>query len=304
MRQILAGYARIRDMDTVNVPVEVFDDNRLSRSAKQLLIGIMWLAAGKKQCTATPKALAAAAGFRARKTVMAHLMDLESLGWIDVNPPDAATSEAGADRDTRRCAHRLSIGLRNPIREEKARQIGQLETDIKAAPNKGEALMRKVLDLVIPDTEFIDSYRPEFLKNPMTGQCLEYDRYYKVGVAFEFNGPQHYGPTEKYPDRRDATALRTRDLVKRGLSAENGITLIVVRATELSIGTICRLAERHLPVCRPRKTDLYVVRLQAMLRRYAENSRCARAGSDTTKAPDPGQTPNRGQTGSCDQAPS
>jgi hypothetical protein len=128
--------------------------------------------------------------------------------------------------------------------------------------------------------------------------------YYKVGVAFEFNGPQHYGPTEKYPDQRDATALRTRDLVKRGLSAENGITLIVVRATELSIGAICRLAERHLPVCRPRKTDLYVVRLQAMLRRYAENSRCARAGSDTTKAPDPGQTPNRGQTGSCDQAPS
>jgi len=253
LRQILAGYARIRDMDTVNVPVEVFDDNRLSRSAKQLLIGIMWLAAGKKQCTATPKALAAAAGFRARKTVMAHLMDLESLGWIDVNPPDAATSEAGADRDTRRCAHRLSIGLRNPIREEKARQIGQLETDLN-----------------LPRLQ-----------------------------SWEVQGP-----TEKYPDRRDATALRTRDLVKRGLSAENGITLIVVRATELSIGTICRLAERHLPVCRPRKTDLYVVRLQAMLRRYAENSRCARAGSDTTKAPDPGQTPNRGQTGSCDQAPS
>jgi len=89
-------------MDTVNVPVEVFDDNRLSRSAKQLLIGIMWLAAGKKQCTATPRALAAAAGFRARKTVMAHLRDLERLGWIDVNPTDAATSEAGADCDTKR----------------------------------------------------------------------------------------------------------------------------------------------------------------------------------------------------------
>ena len=304
LRQILAGYARILDMDTVNVPVEVFDDNRLSRSAKQLLIGIMWLAAGKKQLIATPKALAVAAGFRARKTVMAHLRDLERLGWIDICPPDAATSEAGADRDTKRCAYRLSISLRNPIREEKARQIGQLETDIKAAPNKGEALMRKVLDLVIPDTEFIDNYRPEFLKNPMTGQCLEYDRYYKLGVAFEFNGPQHYGPTEKYPDRRDAAALRTRDLVKRGLSAENGITLIVVRAADLSIGAICRLAERHLPVCRPRKTDLYVVRLQAMLRRYVENSRCTGERPDATKAADMGQIPDRGQTRSCDQAPS
>jgi len=262
-------------MDTVNVPVEVFDDNRLSRSAKQLLIGMMWLAAG----------------FRARKTVMARLRDLERLGWIDVSPPDVATSETGADCDTKRRANRLSIGLRNPIREEKAKQINQLEADINAAPNKGEALMRKVLDLVIPDTGFIDNYRPEFLKNPMTGQCLEYDRYHNVGVAFEFNGPQHYGPTGRYPiacqvpsetepslrarsgpfspqptprsakgprdvftppmvgyNRRDAAALRTRDLVKRGLSAENGITLITVRAADLSISAIYRLAENQ-PVC-------------------------------------------------------
>ena len=176
LRQVLAGYARVPDMDTVNVPVEVFSDNRLSRNARQLLIAIMWLAAGKTQCTPTLKALAIAAGFKAKKTVLTRLRDLERLGWIDVNPPDAETSEVGADRDTKRCARRLSISLRNPIRDEKVRQIRQLEEDIQAAPNKGEALMRKALDLVIPDTEFIDNYRPEFLTNPMTGQCLEYDR--------------------------------------------------------------------------------------------------------------------------------
>jgi len=49
-------------------------------------------------------------------------------------------------------------------------------------------------------------------------------------------------------NRRDAAALRTRDLVKRGLSAENGITLITVRAADLSISAIYRLAENQ-PVC-------------------------------------------------------
>jgi len=273
-------------MDTVNIPVEVFDDKRLSRSAKQLLIGLMWLAAGRKQCIATPKALAAAAGFRAKKTVLLHLKDLARLGWIDLSLPDVAKPEMGTDGGATGRAKQLNICLRNPIREEKARQISQLEADIKAAPNKGEALMRKVLDLVVPDTRFIDNYRPGFLRNPMTEQCLEYDRYYEVGVAFEFNGPQHYGPTDRFPDPRNAAALRTRDLVKRGLSMENGITLITVRAADLSIDTICRMAEGHLAVRRPSKTDLYVVRLQAMLRRYVENSKRTGMGLDAAMAVD------------------
>ena len=280
----IADYAKMSGMDTVNVPVEVFSDKRLSRSAKQLLIGIMWLAAGRKQCTATPKALAAAAGFKAKKTVLRHLKELERLGWIDLSPHDVEMPEMSADCEAKRRSNKLSISLRNPIREQKARQISQLEADIKAAPNKGEALMRKVLDLVVPDTRFMDNYRPEFLKNPMTEQCLEYDRYYEVGVAFEFNGPQHYGPTDRFPDPRSAAALRTRDLVKRGLSAENSVILITVRAADLSISKICKLVKGHLPIRRPNRNDLYVVRLQAMLRRYVENSERAGAGPDAESA--------------------
>lgn len=103
------------------------------------------------------------------------------------------------------------------------------------APYLGEFLMRKLLDNTVASTTFMDNARPSFLRNPKTNQPLEYDRLYFEGVAFEFNGEQHYSTTSEFPDPQALQERRTRDLIKVALSLENGITLVTVVDEDLSV---------------------------------------------------------------------
>ncbi|NPV70697.1 MAG: helix-turn-helix domain-containing protein [Firmicutes bacterium] len=113
--------------------------------------------------------------------------------------------------------------------------------------HKGEFLMKCWLDLMVPSDDYLDNARPEFLLNPVSGEPLEFDRYYLLGVAFEFNGPQHYGPTVVYPDERAFREVRTRDLLKRGLSQEKGIVLVTITAQDLSLEEMRRKIPDRLP---------------------------------------------------------
>ncbi|HHV79634.1 MAG TPA: hypothetical protein GXX40_08540 [Firmicutes bacterium] len=108
------------------------------------------------------------------------------------------------------------------------------------ARHKGEFLARSWLDITIASTNYVDNARPQFLINPSTGEPLEYDRYYPspANVAFEFNGLQHYGPTDKYYSEEDFRSTRIRDLIKRALSDENGVTLVVLTYKDLSLNRI------------------------------------------------------------------
>lgn len=57
------------------------------------------------------------------------------------------------------------------------------------------------------------------LENPLTGELLDYDRfYYSHWVAFEFQGQQHYTATEHYGEDVVAAQQR-RDEIKRKLSS-------------------------------------------------------------------------------------
>jgi hypothetical protein len=75
-----------------------------------------------------------------------------------------------------------------------------------------------LLDVTVDSDDFVDNARPWFLQSPTTGEFLEYDRYYKIGVAFEFNGAQHYGTTELFPDEAKVIETQKRDEVKARLS--------------------------------------------------------------------------------------
>ena len=108
--------------------------------------------------------------------------------------------------------------------------------------------MKGWLDLLVDDTDYVDNFRPDFLRNPVTGENLEYDRYYRRGVAFEFNGPQHYGPTRRYPDRDRARDLRVRDLIKKALSLENGVELLIIRPGDLSMSRLTAKIGNRLPL--------------------------------------------------------
>ncbi|HHY16602.1 MAG TPA: helix-turn-helix domain-containing protein [Firmicutes bacterium] len=104
-----------------------------------------------------------------------------------------------------------------------------------AAGYLGEFLMKEWLNLLIADCEYVDNARPNFLRNPRSKKNLEYDRYYLAGVAFEFNGDQHYMQTDRHPDSRELLERQERDLVKIGLSQKKGIELVEVVYDDLTL---------------------------------------------------------------------
>lgn len=117
-----------------------------------------------------------------------------------------------------------------------------LEEEYHMAPNKGEFLMKRQLDLLVASRRFVDNVRPGFLANPATDRPLEYDRHYLEGVAFEFNGRQHLAAAaQNGAEDKAAQDLRMRDLLKAALSKEAGVELVVVTAQDLRPGELSKL---------------------------------------------------------------
>lgn len=67
-------------------------------------------------------------------------------------------------------------------------------------------------------------------------------------MAFEFNGPQHYRPTEAYADPEQVRRTRLRDAVKVGLAQEMGIRVVIVRPEDLSYDGMRTRIEGLLPL--------------------------------------------------------
>ena len=138
--------------------------------------------------------------------------------------------------------------------------------------NKGEFLMKSYLDLRVNCDESVDNARPEFLVNPLTGEAMEYDRYYLRGVAFEFNGPQHFGPTEAYPDEKAFKEALARDLLKQALSVKAGVKLVIVTADDLRPGAFEKLLPDVLPQNRVDESGLHFRTLARICMGYRERA--------------------------------
>lgn len=74
------------------------------------------------------------------------------------------------------------------------------------------------------------NFRPQFLKNPETNRCLEYDMYHpKAKIAIEYNGKQHYEfPNSFHKTEEEFNKQVARDELKKKISKEKGICLISV----------------------------------------------------------------------------
>jgi hypothetical protein len=123
-----------------------------------------------------------------------------------------------------------------------------VEMEYGLVEKKGELLMKRLLDLMIASDAYVDNARPGFLINPLTGELLEYDRYYYLlGAAFEFNGSQHYELTERYSSVKQLKEIRNRDLVKKGRSLEANVTLVTVTGNQLHPDVLESLIPPILP---------------------------------------------------------
>jgi hypothetical protein len=78
--------------------------------------------------------------------------------------------------------------------------------------------------------------KPKILKNPETGGYCEYDGYNEeVGMAFEYQGEQHYEFNEKnkffLKSKEEFHELKRRDKFKKRVAKVNGIHLIIIPHT-------------------------------------------------------------------------
>lgn len=159
--------------------------------------------------------------------------DLVAAGWV-------RTVQAGRLRP-------VHFSLGSPELRRAEAEALQARRRLKRAQYSGEALMQEYLSLLIDSDRFTDNARPGFLINPLTGERLELDRFYHQGVAFEMNGSQHYGATDRI-SQAEADAQRLRDLIKAGLCLYDGIQLVVVHGTDLSLEGMKRKVGQLLPL--------------------------------------------------------
>lgn len=97
--------------------------------------------------------------------------------------------------------------------------------------SKSELRLKVLLDKVLPTEEYMDNYRPDWLKNPETGYNLELDRFYpNLKIGIEFNGPQHR--------KKNNEAQWNRDRTKKHLCAKHGVIRLVFYANELNEQTV------------------------------------------------------------------
>jgi len=237
----------------IALPVALLLDTSLPAGARLLYAVLIYLAGRSGQCDVSQDRLRELTGVRSHATICAYTRALVSAGWLETRPLPG---------------HRLRYVLHDPRREARERLVPAVQQRLEKAAYKGEALMREWLTALVDCDEYSDGVRPGFLQNPLSDQLMEYDRLYLSRVAFEFNGPQHYGPTAHYPDPGQAREQQARDAMKRGISLEHGVHLVIVTAEDLSFeGMRARIGDL-LPLRDVDRDDPVVRYLESLSRAY------------------------------------
>jgi hypothetical protein len=231
----------------VSIPVELILDKDLDPMAKYLYL-IIRLAKPK-----SVKELAELAGTY-RTGAAKQCKALETAGWIIM--PERIGMEPLIATAPRRIQNAL---------------VSRLRDSRWASKHAGEFLMKAWLDHLVDSDNFIDNCRPSFLVNPATGKPLEYDRLYDEGVAFEYNGPQHYTPTERFSDVDKVRQIQLRDHIKASLSQEQGIVFVEIIESDLNLDNMLASIPDILPLRPIDKNSTYIRGLTRLSEEYITN---------------------------------
>ncbi len=191
--------------DRVFVSVEVLLSKDLTLPVKGLYAAMLALTGKDGVCNLTERQLADLVMIADRRTIRKHIGTLIKAGLAQLQ-------------------ERSRYVMLDPVTNYYATLLKDAQRRLARAEYFGEALMREWLTLLIAVQNYIDNARLPFMRNPQSRELFELDRHYPPRVAFEFNGPQHYGPTVKYPDPTKAAQQEGHDLMKQGLCTIHGIT--------------------------------------------------------------------------------
>lgn len=193
-----------------------------------------------------------------RAAVRSQCSRLASGGWVVV-----------VERGNRRCVFPT---MPHEVQDEVAERF---KDSVKFSVRKGETLMYEWLKVLVDAEPLMANVRPWFLQNPETGEFMEYDCFLPApfNKAWEFQGPQHFGPTQMFPDSEAVKKLQTRDHVKASLSHKYGIDLITVTADDLSYEGMMAKVPPDVPLKYVDVDGPYVRALESFSRQYAANLR-------------------------------
>lgn len=190
-------------------------------------------------CAAEPKSmseLARLAGM-SRNVVGKACKNLADLDWVKLIP----------DKRQVRPAPHIPHVVQESLVEE-------LTVQYSMAPNKGEFLCKKRVELWIRDDTYVDNARPEFMTNPTSNEPMECDRIHpRAKLHVEFHGWQHYGPTRMF-SKKESREQQARDLMKGRLCEKNGYTFVEVSPDDLKPGVL----EAKLDAVRPDLRRAYI----------------------------------------------
>lgn len=243
----------------VAFPVDLLCDRSLSAQAR-IMYGILQASflTGPTEGECTYARLRSFTTLHVR-TLKRAIFELSRSGWISTSQKNKRTP--------------IRFLLRNPVSERWEAELALVQRRIARAEHKGEALMREYLTKLVDTEEYDDDASPGYLVNPATKERLQFDRYYpNHGVAFEFNGLQHYVATEKYSEEA-STRQRVRDLIKVGLSFYRGVTLKVLHPKDLSLEGVRRMVGNLLPLRELVHDDPVIAYLEVRSRRYRRNAK-------------------------------
>ena len=220
-----------------HVPVALLTDTRLSAQARIAGALLRTLSRRGAQRPALAYAELAAEWRIEVRRLRRALRQLEQHGWLA----------------TERRSPRAPVWFRllNPEIARLENERLMIEKRLKSAPYKGEALMREFLSIIVSSKAYVDDARPSYLLNYFTGEAMQFDRLYTLAcgllVAFEFNGDQHYFPSERF-DAQMVAKQRCRDFMKREIAAAEGVTLVVIRPEDLTLTGMQAKAGNLLPL--------------------------------------------------------
>lgn len=245
-----------------SLPPDLLLDTRVSVRGK-LLYGVLQLTPGFRRSAGdfTYNQLSSLAG-TSTNTVKHAVADLCATGWLKILQVNRLS--------------RIQFTLRNPATEQQQDALVKVRQRLQESSFRGEAIIREYLSLLVDSDEYDDDASPAFLVNPYTGEEMQFDRYYPHSVAFEYQGPQHDGPTERYPNSTAAIHRQARDLIKLGICMTRGITLVVLYPTDLHLAMMRQKVDGLLPLRDLKGQDRVVTYLEAVSRAYRKDARWGR----------------------------
>lgn len=209
------------------LPLRLIQDKRLSRGCQALYHAM------RAHVKTTANGYAEAFGIP-EGTIRRYLAELQNCGWI--------YSFRCPKQDRLIYVPWMPLDVEHEL-------VTMVERLVDDAANRGEAIMKVMLDTIVNDNNYTENVRMRWTRLGTGHNRLEFDRhYFESRVAIEFHGRQHYEEIKLRGKRSNLAEQQVRDGLRALACLRQQVTLIEIADIELSYETLVAKLGDHLPL--------------------------------------------------------